>query len=110
MRELLMIEIVVVVLLATSFTCVGLLAVWAATSPRHWFVRTFVFLAALSPLLLTPAYEPIVAFAIQGLVVACGVRIRNRCAQDASKKRSRQALKSRSSRPDFASPCRACCS
>lgn len=78
MRELLLLEIVVVVLLATSFTCVGLLAVWAATSPQHWFVRTLMFLAALSPLLLAPAYEPVVAFAIQGAVVACGVQIRNR--------------------------------
>jgi hypothetical protein len=77
MRDWLTIEVVLAVLLVTSFTCVGMLALWAATSPRHWFVRTAVFLAGLSPLLLVPAYEPFVAFVISGAVIACGVQAGN---------------------------------
>jgi hypothetical protein len=69
-------EPVLVLLLATSFTCVGLLSLWAAWSPRHWFPRAAVFLAVLSPLLLIPAYEPFVAFALQGIVVVCGAAAR----------------------------------
>jgi hypothetical protein len=69
-------EPVLVVLLATSFTCLGLLSLWAAWSPQHWFLRAAVFLAVLSPLLLVPAYEPFVAYALQGMVVACGTAAR----------------------------------
>jgi hypothetical protein len=61
-------------LLISSFVCFGLLSAWAATSPRHWFVRTGVLVAVLSLLLLIPAYEPIVVFALQGLTVAAGVQ------------------------------------
>ncbi len=63
------------VLLFTSLACVGLLATWAATSGRHWFFRTAVFVGAIGLLLLIPAYEPFVAFALQGAVVAAGVQI-----------------------------------
>ncbi len=61
-------------LLFSSLVCVGLLAVWAATSPRHWFLRTGAFTAALALLLLIPAYEPLVVFALQGTVIAAGVQ------------------------------------
>jgi hypothetical protein len=64
----------VAVLLISVLTTVGLLAVWAATSPGNWFWRTMAFLGAMSPLLLIPAYEPFVAFVIQGAVVAAGVQ------------------------------------
>ncbi|NOY42545.1 MAG: hypothetical protein GXP26_12005 [Planctomycetes bacterium] len=62
------------ILLTTSLVCVGLLAAWAATSPKHWFLRTGVFVAVLALLLLIPAYEPFVAFVLQGAVVAAGVQ------------------------------------
>ncbi|MEX2316063.1 MAG: hypothetical protein WD669_02855 [Pirellulales bacterium] len=39
MRDWLTIELVLGVLLVTSFTCVGLLSLWAATSLRHWFAQ-----------------------------------------------------------------------
>ncbi len=65
-------ELVLAVLLVSSFTCVGLLALWAATSQRHWFVRVAMFVGVLSLLLLIPAYEPFVAFAVQGFVTALG--------------------------------------
>jgi len=75
MRDWLTIELVLAVLLVTSFTCVGLVALWAATSPRHWFVRTAVVLAILSPLMLIPAYEPLVVFLIQFIFVVAGVTV-----------------------------------
>lgn len=62
-------------LLISSLVCFGLLSAWAATSPRHWFVRTGVLVAAISLLLLIPAYEPVVVFAMQGLTVAAGVQV-----------------------------------
>jgi hypothetical protein len=68
-------ETAIAVLLVSALTTTGLLALWAATSRRHWFLRTAAFLAALSPLLLVPAYEPFVALALQGGVVAGGVAV-----------------------------------
>lgn len=68
-------ELSLAALLVSSLTSVGLLSLWAATSPRHWFLRTAVFVGVLSLLLLIPAYEPVVAFALQGLVVAIGIQI-----------------------------------
>jgi hypothetical protein len=68
-------ETAIAVLLVSALTTTGLLALWAATSRRHWFLRTAAFLAVLSPLLLVPAYEPFVALALQGAVVAGGVSI-----------------------------------
>lgn len=100
MRDWLTIELVLAVLLVTSFTCVGLLALWAATSPRHWFVRTVAVLAVLSPLLLVPACEPFLAFVLQAVVVVFGTRIwrwRNRIAAVAPSRASSEA--SDSARP-----------
>jgi len=68
-------EFALIALLVSSFTCVGLLALWAATSRRHWFLRTTVYVGGLSLLLLIPAHEPFVAFALQGFVVAVGLQI-----------------------------------
>jgi hypothetical protein len=72
MREWLTIDVVLTALLVTSTICFALLALWAATSRRHWFVRVAAVLASLLPLLLIPAYELFVAFAIQCTIVACG--------------------------------------
>lgn len=66
-------EIALAVLLVSCFTSVGLLAIWAATSERHWFLRCGLFLATLSLALLIPAYEVFVALAIQGFVIVFGV-------------------------------------
>ena len=65
----------VAILLISALTTVGLIATWAATSPGNWFWRTMAFLGAMSPLLLIPAYEPFVAFVIQGAVVAAGAQL-----------------------------------
>ncbi len=48
------------------------LAVWAATSQRHWFVRAFVYCAALALLLPIKAYEPLVLFGFVAIALAGG--------------------------------------
>jgi hypothetical protein len=75
MRQWLTIEFVLGLLLVTSFTCNGLVALWAATSPRHWFLRIAAVVTFLSPLLFVPAYESFVAFTLQAAVVMAGVTI-----------------------------------
>jgi hypothetical protein len=65
-------------LLISTFTLTGLIALWAATSPRHWFVRTLAFLGVLSPLLLIPAIEVFVALALQGAIVVVGIALGRR--------------------------------
>jgi hypothetical protein len=67
--------VAILTLLFTTLSIVGLAAAWAATSPRPWFLRASLFVGMLAPLLLIPAYEPFVAFVIQGLVAALGVRV-----------------------------------
>lgn len=69
-------QFVLAVILVTSFTVVGLLALWAAASPRHWLLRTTVVLVVLSPLLMIPAYEPWIVFALQACVIVSGVQVR----------------------------------
>ena len=44
-------------------------------SPRHWVFRMFLFVGVLSLLLLIPAFEPFVAFVIQGAVVTHGIKV-----------------------------------
>ncbi len=62
-------------LLFSSLTCVGLFSIWAATSSQHWFLQTMLFLGVISTVLLIPAYEPFVAFLLQGAVVTAGVQL-----------------------------------
>ncbi|QDS98044.1 hypothetical protein [Adhaeretor mobilis] len=77
-------------LLTCTFTCVGLLALWAATSTRHWFVRTAVFLGTLAPLLAIPACEPLVTLTVQGITVIAAVII-TRWIQNRKPKEARVA-------------------
>ncbi len=35
------------IILTTSGACIGVLGLWAATSPRHWLLRTAAVLAAV---------------------------------------------------------------
>lgn len=46
---------------AAFYGCLGL---WAAVSPRHWFLRTSVVLAMLALLLPIRAYEPLILFGL----------------------------------------------
>jgi hypothetical protein len=67
--------VAIVTLLVSTLTTVGLVALWAATSSQHWFVRAAVFLGFISPLLLMRAYAPCVALAIEGATIAVGVSL-----------------------------------
>ena len=62
-------QIVLGILIATSSSLIGLLAIWAAWSPRHWFLRTAAIMGVLLLAVLIPAYEPMLAFLIQAIVV-----------------------------------------
>ena len=62
-------EIALAALLVSSFTCVGLLAIWAATSKRHWFVRISLLVGPLLLLLLIPAHEALAILMLQGAVI-----------------------------------------
>jgi hypothetical protein len=73
MREWLTVELLLGTLLVTTFTGVGLLALWVATSPRHWFTRIAVPFVALSPLLLIPAYAPLLTFGLTIIIVVAGI-------------------------------------
>ncbi|MFC1758579.1 hypothetical protein ACFL2H_07395 [Planctomycetota bacterium] len=68
-------EIALATLLVSSFTSVGVLAIWAAVSPWNWFLRAASFLSLLSLLLMIPAFEPFVAFVLQGATVATGIQL-----------------------------------
>jgi hypothetical protein len=74
-RPWIAVEFALGLLLVTSFTCVGLVALWAATSPRHWFLRTAVVVAFLSPLLFIPAHDPFLVFVSQAATIAIGIAI-----------------------------------
>jgi hypothetical protein len=67
-------EFVVALLLVTSFTIVGWLALWAAFSTINWFARTLVILACLAPLLAAAAYEPFVAFVLQCSLIVLAIQ------------------------------------
>ena len=82
MSDWLNIRLVVGTVLVTTFTSVGLLGLWAATSRWHWFLRMGIALIVLSPLLLIPAYEPLLLLLVQLAVVAMGVIVyRRRCSR-----------------------------
>lgn len=61
--------------LVTSFASVGLLSLWAATSPRHWLLRSAAVLAVLLPLPQVSAHEPWAVFVLQACVIVLGVKI-----------------------------------
>ena len=70
---------------ALTASLFGMFALWAAASHRHWFVRTAVLGAALLIMLLIPAYEPLVEFSLEVLLVVCGIAVwRRRRASTAS--------------------------
>lgn len=57
------------------YTIVGLASVWAALSSRHWFLRTAVIAAALSPTLVIEGYDVVLAFSVQAAVAILGIRL-----------------------------------
>jgi hypothetical protein len=63
------VDIVFIVLAVTSSSVVGLLAIWAALGRGHWFLRVATLGAVIGLALLIPAYELIVVYTVQCLVV-----------------------------------------
>jgi hypothetical protein len=84
-------ELALAILLISALTTNGLLALLAATSRRHWFLRTALYLVGPALLLLAPASEVATALVGQGLVVAGGVYFvaRRRKARQQSEDASR---------------------
>ncbi|WP_428308850.1 hypothetical protein [Lacipirellula sp.] len=64
------------ILLFSALTTNGLFALWAATSRRGWFWRTSLCLGFLAPLLLIPAYEPLIALVLQAAVIVAAVQLK----------------------------------
>ncbi len=58
---------------AVPAALLGMFALWAAASKRHWFVRTGVVGAAILVVLLIPAYEVVVQFSIECLLIIAGL-------------------------------------
>ena len=52
------------------FVAVAAATAWAVCSRRHWFLRTVVVGAALSPALLIPGYDMVLIFFIQAAIAA----------------------------------------
>lgn len=51
---------------AAAISVFGLLAIWAATSRAHWFLRSLALWAAVTSLLFIRAYEPVLLTALAG--------------------------------------------
>lgn len=60
---------------ALPSTLFGIFALWAAGSRRHWFVRLAVASAALLIILLIPAYEVLVEFALAMSFSVTGITV-----------------------------------
>ncbi|HET6879926.1 MAG TPA: hypothetical protein VFI31_07215, partial [Pirellulales bacterium] len=54
----------------SAASLVGLLALWAARSPRHWFLRIAAVGGVLCLLAVVPAFELILIFAAEASAVA----------------------------------------
>ena len=62
--------LVLVILMGTAW---GVISLWAAASSLHSALRLIVVAALLAFFLSVPAYEPILFFALQSIVIAAGV-------------------------------------
>jgi hypothetical protein len=60
---------------AAPIAMIGMFALWAAASKRHWFLRTVVVAAVVLTTLLIPAYELAYQLGIESLLVVAGMAI-----------------------------------
>ena len=65
-------EIALAILLTSTLTTNGLLALWAATSQRHWFLRAAIASIGAGLALAATAVEVAITLAAQSCVVAAG--------------------------------------
>ena len=75
MQNWLTIELVFGALVVASFTFVGLLAFWAATNSRLWWLRSTFVLVLLLALEEIPAHELWALFSLQACVIILGARL-----------------------------------
>src|SRR5689334_23420396 len=66
-------QLALAILLISTLTTNGLFALWAATSRRHWFVRTAIASIGPTLALAASASEVAITLAGQACVVAAGV-------------------------------------
>jgi hypothetical protein len=78
MRGWLTPELILGLTLLSTFSLVGLISLWAAASQLSWYIRLIVVVILLGPMFLIPAYEPLLAFAVQTCVVVTGILLRTR--------------------------------
>lgn len=64
-------------ILASTTALQSLLALWAATSPRHWFWRALVIWCAVMALIPIRVYEPALVFAIRSPLIVLIVQAVN---------------------------------
>jgi hypothetical protein len=77
--------VTLIMLVYSSFACIGTAALWAAASPRYCLLRTAAVFLLPAPLLLRPAYELYAVFALQSLIVIFGAAVyRHALAQNYS--------------------------
>ena len=62
-------------LMASSSTVSGLLAIWAALSPRHWFVRAAVLIGVVWLLAWVPAYDLAIVFIAQTACIVIALSV-----------------------------------
>ncbi len=68
-------ETIAMVLEVMGLTLYALLAIWAAASRRHWFLRTCIVGAILLLVLVLPAHDLLIKFSIVQLIVVTGVTL-----------------------------------
>ena len=64
------VNVLLAVVLVSTFVANGVVSLWAIKSPLHWFVRTAIVLGTLSPLLLAGALEPFATLLLQSTMIA----------------------------------------
>jgi hypothetical protein len=69
------IDIFIALLLVSTFATVGIVTTLAVWSSRHWFLRTAVVVAMLSPLLVIPATELFVTLLLEAATIAAGLGV-----------------------------------
>lgn len=79
--------VLIFTILATTFSLVALVSLWAATSPASWIVRSAAVFGLLTRLLLVPAYEPFAILFTQALTVILVIAVTRFARQTLSREK-----------------------